>query len=212
MKIFIQKGGFRLLFCLFMLLLNGVAFSKNNAPFAIENKPIHPGCIALFNKSLAGSDYPSIIQSVNLTTCQHSNVAYRKLHFDIPHGYYQYENNKNFEDGYYGYKFIGKTKNNIYVLNTNLSGGGKGNFDKILLLQLAKKELFQSDSDNPLKKIVIQELSLIGDISGGDRCAGGIATIKITGNILSITKYQGETPNDCEKTKEITFDLSRLKS
>lgn len=193
-------------FYLLLILVANSVFAENNQGFLYKDEVINPACVALFNSSIA--DFP-YIKSINLNNCQHSNVAYQRTLKDKDGSYYFYVNDKDSREGEYRYKVIGKTQNNIYVLSTHANGGGTLISSDLLLLQIkrAKDYIYEQTTLNTKE---ITALNLIGYVTGGDRCVGDFADVKVIGNQLQIKQYQGKNPIDCQKTKSYTIDLSKI--
>jgi len=106
-----------------MLVLGMVLFSSeasseelNRFGFTHAGQPINPKCVNLLQPWM--SDYGIIVRSLVIDTCQDSNLAFEgrenvSLSDDGTVSYYEDPN-----DGhtYFGYKVLGVTQNNIYVL------------------------------------------------------------------------------------------------
>ena len=123
--------------------------------------------------------------------------------------YYFYNNDKDDQEGQYGYKVIGKTTSGIYVVETNSSGGGTLVAYDLLLLRLnnSNEYVYPSNPQPKVNKII--ELKLLGYVRGGDRCVGGFAKVQVIGNQLKIKQYKDDYPSgECKKTKEYSIDLT----
>ncbi len=193
---------------LLLLLLFGMnsALAENNYGFLYQGEPVNPACIAMFNSSEADLPY---LSSINLNACQHSNAASKTI-LKNKNFYYFYNNDKDVKDGTYGYEVIGKTANNIYVLNTSSSGSGTLVASDLLLVRLDKSNQYVYNGPQ-LKINEITEMKLLGYMIGGDRCVGAFANIQIVDNTLKIKQFNEENPGgECKKTREFSIDLSKL--
>ncbi len=191
-----------------LLLSLGIssAFAENNHGFLYQGEPINPACVAMFNSSEA--DFP-YISSINLNVCQRSNAAFKKT-MQNKNVYYFYNNGKNIDDGSYGYKVVGKSKNNIYVLGTSSSGGGTLVATDLLLVKLVKSNQYVYDGPQ-LKINKITEMKLLGYVMGGDRCVGAFANVQIVNNNLKIKQFNdANAGGECKKTRKYAINLSGL--
>lgn len=191
-----------------LLLMLGCnsAFAADNFGFVFENEAINPACVAMFNASVA--DYP-YINAINLNECQHSNAAYQTT-LSKGNSYYFYQNNKNYDEGMYSYNVVGKTSNNIFVLDTTYSGGGTLVASELLLVRLSEVTQHVYDGTN-LKVQHNTEMKLLGYVIGGDRCVGAFAEVKVDKNKLFIKQYNDQMAGgECKKTKSYSLDLEGL--
>jgi hypothetical protein len=181
-------------------------FAGTDYGFVFQNKPINPACIAMFNSSLADMPY---INSINLNVCQNSNAAFQTTLKNNDGSYYFYNNNKNDASGFYSYKVLGKSANNIYVLNTNTSSGGTLEASNLLLIKFNKSNQYVYNGSSQPKINHVLELKLLGYIIGGDRCVGSFSSVQVIGNNLVIEQHHGNNPLDCNKFKKYSIDLSQ---
>ena len=70
------------------------------------------------------------------------------------------------------YRKIGKTKANIYILHTQLNGGGSGWFNALLFLELSSREIMGDIGTGKTKTIIV--LNRLGSFLLGDRFEGSI--------------------------------------
>ena len=192
---------------IFLFFVTQAIAAQDNSNFNYRGQPINPACIALFNNSLA--DFP-YISAINLDNCQNSNAAYQKT-MVTPEGWvFYYINNKDSGQGIYRYRLIGKSANNIYVLNTESNGGGAGVFTNLLLVRLASKQIAVYDRSSTPKIKTYSQLKLLGYVAGGDRCVGSFPEVTIKSNLLFVTQHNGDFPYECNKVQKFTIDLSKL--
>lgn len=176
----------------------------NATYFSINGYPIHPACIEPFHPGVQNDSY---IHSINLTLCQKSEndrivhirkTSDRSQKLKI---YVEYNRDpikdagvKEINMGYYGYNYIGRAKNGIYVLLGYNNTGGTSSFDDLLLFTANKT------GDNLL-------LTRVGMINGGDRC-NGIASAEIKGNTLMVGRYiHIENANQCHGIHIETIEI-----
>lgn len=198
----------RILFISLFFITHAIAAPENNTDFSYQGQPINPACIALFNNSL--SDFP-YISAINLDNCQNSNAAYQKTMISPEGWVFYYINNKDSSQGIYRYRLIGKSENNIYVLNTENNGGGTSTFTDLLLIRLVSKKIavFNRSSTPEIKTYL--QLELLGYVIGGDRCVGSFSDVTIKSNLLLVTQHNGNFPYECDKMQKFIIDLSKLK-
>jgi hypothetical protein len=109
--------------------------------------------------------------------------------------------------GEFGYRLLGKTTSGLFVLLTEESGGGSGQFRNLMLVSIEHDHGLAYDE----RKSVLrpeQERWLIkkwGELPLGDRYAGSI-TLK--GNTIHIGKDNGPT-GVVDKDKTIRIEFTR---
>ncbi len=168
--------------------------------FLLGGKIVNPACISPFSSGFQDDSY---IRSIDLTLCQavegYRQVRIRKFAFpprklntNVEYNY----TGQDFKNGFFGYHYVGQSASDIVVLNTYHNSGGTGYIECVLLFKA-------TENDHHMV------LTRIGSILGGDRCAGGIASTSINGNILTVETYDGKSAPDCNKTKQAQYDLSR---
>jgi hypothetical protein len=191
-----------------------LAAKKEDQGFSYQEQVIHPACIDQFTPTLTGDGIP-VVRAINLDICQASELTAHKPITITPNGSYLYTG----ADGKLSYKVLGKTLNNIYVIQiASSSSDGSGVFADLLLLQLVNNYLYipyyvnNEAARDKLRAKATTELRMLGFINGGDRCVGGIHDVKIADNVLIIRKYNGMNPVDCDESKLVQskFDLSQL--
>ena len=179
-----------------------------NFGFQFHGQPIKPQCLAIFNQSMV--NLPAV-RSINLNACTHNQNHSQTIHHDHLGGYAYFNNNKNEDDGYYRYAVVGKTPDGIYVVHTFNDGGGSSVFDEVLLMRLQNTTNTVFEKTAHPNQMKILSLNLVGQIMGGDRCAGGIRHVKINKDTLDITQYTGKNAADCQTSKHYTIPLTLLK-
>lgn len=175
--------------------------------FSYQNKLIHPACIAQFSSSLNKNGIPAV-WSINLTACQESEITHPPIK-QIENSTYGYERANH--NGNLYYKLIGKSTNNVYVLQLYNNTGGSGLFQDLYLFRLSKPDFYISTEDNTFKAKSAIKLELLGIITGGDRCLSGIASAQVKDNDVNIKQYNGNTAVDCDKTITRVFSVSQLR-
>jgi hypothetical protein len=113
------------------------------------------------------------------------------------------------EDGeYFGYKLIGKTDSDIYVIKTYSGGSGTGVFEELMFIKLEKENFLSYDKEQASidlnsERFIIKKL---GCIPLGDRYEG---EIKIKGNNLFISKDKNNFSGVFTKDTVIQMDFKQ---
>lgn len=194
---------------LITLCVSTACFGAQPHSFSYQGQIINPACLAVFNISM--NDKPWI-QSVSIEGCQHSNATNKAIKTDSQGRYYFYKNNQDPNNGTYAYEYIGETPNGVYIVHTyNGNKNNKQIIDDILFLRIKPHIIYQYKANNMPYKDKTPMLSLIGYVSGGNRCSGGIKSTQLQGNLLKlVTYYDHQEPNDCTGTRTFNVDLSVL--
>ena len=161
-----------------------------NHNFTYSGKPIHPGCIEQFNVSLADSG-PPIVRAVDVESCVTSN-EFSSEYKVSEDGYIGYEYGDSDEKQYFGYKYIGKAKGGIHLLDTRYSGGGTLVAKTIFMTRFGLENYRSFDNEGKLNLDKRLILKCIGQIIRGDRDMG---TIELKDNklILGESQYRKES-------------------
>lgn len=168
--------------------------------FTYQLKPIHPGCVREFDVSLADSP-PPIVRSVDVRACTTSNE------FSVPYttgddGYISYEYDLGQgEKGTFGYKYLGKSDNGIFVLSTRSSTGGTMVTESVYLILDYFANYWEFDNENKTedRRLVI---TCVGQFTLGDRDSGKVT---LSGNKLTLGASQ-------YREKDVTIDLGKFKT
>jgi hypothetical protein len=172
------------------------ATEMNDTKFFFEKEPyIHPKIIEDLTTWL--SDSGEQVVAINLLESMNTNRYIgdlKKRGKGSPFIFYErteecQKSECPFGPPSFGYQFIGKSASGIYVLITNFSGGGSGQFKNLLLVSLEKdKGLSYDEKSNALRldreRWIIKKLAEIGL---GDWYEGKIS---VKGNVLRIGKDQ----------------------
>jgi hypothetical protein len=112
-----------------------------NNKFTINGKPINPRVI----HDLTGGDFDMsdgpIITALDLKKANESNRYFCDSclgKYDIYFGTDKDGNNL----GHFAYKYLGKTANNIHVVQTSSNGGGSGSWSFVLFLSVQKRNAY----------------------------------------------------------------------
>lgn len=161
--------------------------------FVHKNEPINPKCVYLLQPWM--SDYGIVIRSIVVSTCHESNLAFEgREHASISDdgtvGYYE-----NPADGhsYFGYKVLGRTANNIYVLQH------LGELGFYRLEDTSIHHYFEED---------IQSEKVLTKLSGSDSFCFVSARIEENTVFVTRSKRQGKWCLSDEITD--TYDVSEL--
>ena len=169
--------------------------------FTYQLKPIHPGCVREFEVSLQDSP-PPIVRTVDVRACVSGNEL------SVPFktgddGYisYEYDLGDN-EKGTFGYKYIGKSENGIFVLTTRSSTGGTMVAESVYLVLDYFANYWDLDSEYKQTEDRRLVITCVGQFALGDRDSG---TVTLKGNTLTLGKSQ-------YREKEVTIDLGKFKT
>lgn len=146
-----------------------------NKHFTYKGKTIHPGCVMQFMVGLADSG-PPIVRSVDVESCISSNefaLGY-KVSDD---GYIGFDYGDSEEKNYFGYKYIGKAKGGIHILDTRASGGGTMVAMTVFLTRFGLENYRSFDNEENLMIEPRLIMKCIGQIDRGDRDIGSIELI-----------------------------------
>lgn len=177
-----------------LFLVTKISFADDNMfGFALNGEPINPKCVELLQPWI--SDYGIIIRSIVVDTCQESNLAFEgKYNINISNdgtvGYYEDP-----QDGhtYFGYKVLGLTANNIYVVQHM----GKLGFYRIQNSKIRHNWIDEDEDSKVLTKL-----------SGDDSFC--FVSAQIDGNIVKINRLEQESKWCGSKEYTTTYDLSNL--
>ena len=200
-----------------LILLCSASFAQpahqiTNSKYHFDRAPyISPEIISDLSTGLA--DHGDLIVSINLDDAQGSNrfakdVKTRKLSKKgYPFVFVEYPPvEKGDNPGEFGYQFIGKTTNGIFVIQTlDATGGGSGEFENLMLLTFEKDTTI--DESIHRHKIALKTRTLLkklSEIGLGDRTDN---SIRINGNKITM---KSSTPlHSKEKPVTKTIDLSK---
>lgn len=157
-------------------------------------------------------DDKSWIRSVSLEGCQHSTPTSKTTHKDNKGRLFFYKNNQNTDDGAYYYEYVGQATNGLYIVHSYNSDKRKEILiDDVLFLRIKPGVSYEYKGSGAPFKETSPTINLIGYLSGGDRCSGGIESIHLAGNKLNIVSYfDHQEPDDCKEKRSFTIDLSHL--
>ena len=177
-------------------LVGGVlsGMEMNDTKFFFEKEPyIHPKIIEDLTTWL--SDGGEQVVAINLLESMNTNRYsgdLKKRGKGSPYIFYERteECQKSeclFGPPSFGYQFIGKSASGIYVLLTNFSGGGSGQFRNLLLVSLEKDKGLSYDEKNNVLRLDRERwiIKKLDEIVLGDRYDGKIT---VNGNELRIGK------------------------
>jgi len=167
-----------------------------NKSFTFNGKPIHPGCVGQFNVDLADAG-PPIVRAVDVAACISSNEFFMDYKVSDD-GYVEYEYEDSGEKKYFRYKYIGKAKGGIHILDTRYSGGGTMVAMTIFLTRFSLESYRSFDEQEKLKIEKRLIMKCIGQINRGDRDIGSIE-LKDNKLILGESQYR-------QKSEVISFD------
>ncbi|MCK5392493.1 MAG: hypothetical protein KAJ31_08695 [Deltaproteobacteria bacterium] len=156
-----------------------------NKNFTFNEKPIHPGCVEQFNVNLADSG-PPIVRAVDVAACASSNEFFMDYKVSED-GYIGYEYEGSGGKNYFGYKYIGKAKGGILILDTRSSGGGTMVAMSVFLTRFTLENYRSFDDQGKLKIEERLIMKCIGQINRGDR---DIGTIELKNNKLILGESQ----------------------
>tara|TARA_B100001123_G_C14938289_1_gene878627 strand:+ start:178 stop:780 length:603 start_codon:yes stop_codon:yes gene_type:complete len=166
--------------------------------FIYKGAIINPKCVNLLQTwSSESSAYGIINRSIIIDSCQDSNLAYEGRDFSVgKDGTVSYYEDPRDAHSYFGYKVVGRTLNNIFVL---FHSGYIG------LYRLEEQEITFDFSQKTKKSVLV-----LTKISGSwTPCFDAAET---RGNALIVRKgvWDSSAPrsSQCtEATEELTFDL-----
>lgn len=116
-----------------------------NEKFTYKGKPIHPGLVREFEAWLSDGTPTTI--SVDILAAESSNEYYEDDVEVRDNGFVRIKEEHFFTDRdkiitHYEYKWLGKLKNNLHVLDTLDWGGGSGIFEHLLFVKFDVDEGF----------------------------------------------------------------------
>lgn len=156
------------------------------------------------------SDAGDQVVAINVTQSQDSNrysveIQQRVINGENPYIYLQKkEQDENLE---FGYQYIGRLENGVYVLKTASASGGSGVFENLMLVNFTKDNGLKTDwygktiGNGPERLLIVKK----GEIILGDRWNG---SLKIHGNNIEIgvDKEENDITIDGRKSDE-TYDM-----
>ena len=207
-----------------------MSLAANNA-FTLNGQAINPVCVWLLVNRNAASGHSvleknnsllsyfkqpptqDIIYAINLNACQASQTNGEMLKQDDWVKYqFPWGLNNNFDNqrrrGEFSYHYVGKTNNGLDVLHAVDSGGGTGQFDRIIVLKREIITQYQVDSNNQQRPVKFTSLILIGNYSGGDRNVGSFKTMNIIGNAITGTRYSLHNALNGKKVADEKFSFT----
>ena len=110
------------------------AILEANSHFTYNKQPIHPGLVKEFNCWISDSGKPTTI-SVDVAA-EHGNEYFESEVKVKENGYVYFQ--KEGENEFFYYKWLGKLNNGLHVLETGESGGGSGIFMGIMIVKFEK--------------------------------------------------------------------------
>ena len=144
-----------------------------NQNFTFNANPIHPGCVNEFSVNMVDSG-PPIVRAVDVESCISSNEFSSTEYKVSDEGYIGYEYEVSGEKNYFGYKYVGKAKGGIHILDTMWSGGGTMVAKTVFLTRFGLENYRSFDEDGKLKLEKRLILKNIGQIVRGDRDIGSL--------------------------------------
>jgi len=142
-----------------------------NSKFAYKGKPIHPFLVGEFFNWLS-DNRPPMITTVDVAAAHDTN-KYQKSSIEKRGDWWFAE--KQEKDGdfviheSFGYHWLGKLANGVYVVEMGYSGGGSGFFMDLMFVRFSEGEIF---SEGKKEKQLL--MSIVGIYSLGDRYEGKI--------------------------------------
>ena len=193
-----------LLVLLLLIVFTSIGISKDNQTeslklqlkeanqnFTYNASPIHPGCVNEFSVSMADSG-PPIVRAVDVESCISSNEFSGTEYKVSDDGYIGYEYEVSGEKNYFGYKYVGKAKGGIHILDTMWSGGGTMVAKTVFLTRFGLENYRSFDDQGKLNLEKRLILKCIGQIVRGDRDVGSIE-LKNNKLILGESQYRKES-------------------
>lgn len=164
------------------------ALNEANKNFTFNATPIHPGCVNEFSVNMADSG-PPIVRAIDVAACVSSNEFFSVEYQMSDDGYIGYEYEDSGEKNYFGYKYIGKAKGGLHILDTRWSGGGTMVAKTVFLTRfgIEKYRFFDEQGKLKIEKRLI--LKSVGQIVRGDRDLGTIE-LKNDKLILGESQYR----------------------
>ncbi len=124
---------------LFLLLVTAAVSLAE--PLVYQGKTVHPGCIYELTPEVA--DTHPINAAVDLEGCHDSNRHCGD--FTEEKGVITYRDEALFDQGYFAYESVGRTKNGIDVVHIYHNSGGSGMFQVLLMLRFEKQRIMQNN-------------------------------------------------------------------
>ena len=192
------------------------AMDENSAKYFFTKEPfIHPKIIE--DISTWVSDDGEQVVAINLLESMDTNRYFGDIKINGGNApFVFYENTDQCEETNcpmgapsFGYRLIGITSSDAYILFTESRGGGSGHFRNLLLVSLEKDKGLSYDKKNNVlrldrRRLIIKKLA---EIPLGDRYEGSI-TVK--GNILHIGKDEySKSSGFFKKDADIKVDIVR---
>ena len=169
--------------------------------FTYQLKPVHPGCVREFDVSLADSP-PPIVRSVDVRACVTSNEFYMPFKTGED-GYISYEYDLGGgEKGTFGYKYLGKSDNGIFVLATRSNTGGTMVAESVFLVLDYFANYWELDNEDKKREDRRLVITCVGQLTLGDRDSGKVS---LEGNKLTLGASQ-------YRKEEVTIDLGKFKT
>ncbi len=161
-----------------------------NQNFTYNSSPIHPGCVNEFSVNMADSG-PPIVRAVDVASCISTNEfsSTEKISDD---GYIGYEYEVSGDKNYFGYKYVGKAKGGIHILDTMWTGGGTMVAKTVFLTRFGLENYRSFDEQGKLKvekKLIMKN---IGQIVRGDR---DIGSLELKNDMLILVESQYDKDN-----------------
>jgi hypothetical protein len=107
------------------------------------------------------SDLLPTFAAVDLLGCTQSNK------YGVPviehNGAQRIEDKELFGNGYFEYWCLGCSKDNVYVLETALCGGGSGVFENLLFVRFVKDQIIETGKSRERTMIVLCGSYVLGD-------------------------------------------------
>lgn len=164
------------------------ALQEANKNFTFNASPIHPGCVNEFSVDMADSG-PPIVRSVDVASCVSSNEFFSTEYKISDDGYIGYEYENSGEKNYFGYKYVGKAKGGLHILDTMWSGGGTLVANTVFLTRFSLENYKSFDDEGKLKVKKRLIMKCVGQIVRGDRDIGKIE-LKDDQLILGESQYR----------------------
>lgn len=154
-----------------------IASALNASGFTVRGQTVHPGCVALFNSNMTS---PPFVKAVDLQRCQTSMLKRSRMRVNAKD--LVKANN-------YTYQVVGKTGAGIYVLHTWVETQASRQWDMVLFLKMENSILYAYSGAKAPYALNQQLAVLLGYVSGGDRCSGGIKQVVVKGDSVEIQQY-----------------------
>lgn len=192
------------------------AMDANSTKYFFENEPfIHPKIIE--DISTWESDKGEQVVSINLLESMDTNRYFGDIKTsgkNTPFVFYEKtdeceKTNCSMGAPGFGYRLIGITSSDIYVLFTESSGGGSGRFRSLLLVSLEKDKGLSFDKKSNVfrldrERLIVKKLS---EIPLGDRYEGDIS---VKGNIIHVGKDEyAQTAGLFKHDSDLKIDIVR---